>query len=181
VDNHSFLQVVEGMFEDCDSHEIQLFVGVARHLWLRRNALIHEGIFVSPAVLMKQAIEAAEDYRKANEVVPTSGQMERIRGWVVPPVGWVVVHWDAAIDASRGRLGSGVFLKDREGSFLAAKSSTHKGFGTLATAEAYAALEAIQLSWDLGYEHIQFLGDAKVIINAENSEELDWSSVGHLI
>jgi hypothetical protein len=68
VENQSFLHVVEGIFKDCDSDVIKLFVGVARRLWLRRNPLIHEGIFVPPAVLMKQSSDAVEDYRKANEM-----------------------------------------------------------------------------------------------------------------
>jgi hypothetical protein len=112
AESQSFLHVVEGIFKEGDSDVIQLLVGVARHLWLRRNALIHEGVFVPPAVLMKQALDAAEDYRKAKELGHPSRPMERISGWVVPPLGWVVAHWDAAIDASRGRLGLGVILRD---------------------------------------------------------------------
>jgi hypothetical protein len=33
-----FLQVVEGLFSKCDQEEMALFAGLARHIWLRRNA-----------------------------------------------------------------------------------------------------------------------------------------------
>jgi ribonuclease HI len=92
-----------------------------------------------------------------------------------------LAHWYAAIDGAWGRLGLGVLLWDRDGRFIAVRSIMSQGYGDADMAKAYAALEAIQLGWDLGYEHIHFMGDAKVVINTMNFGELDRSSIGHLI
>jgi ribonuclease HI len=181
VECQSFLHVVEGVFQECDSEDIRIFVGVARRLWLRRNELIYEGNFVPPKVLMKLSIDGVIDYSKANEKMPPTTPMDRTSGWITPPPGWIVAHWDAAIDGVRGRLGLGVVLRDREGRFIAGRSLTRQGHVDAVVAEAYAALEAIQLGWDLGYEKVHFMGDAKVIINAVNAGEPDWSRIGHLI
>ncbi|XP_059446670.1 uncharacterized protein LOC132178237 [Corylus avellana] len=50
-----FLPVVEGMLRVCGQQEFALFAGIARRLWLRRNALIHEGDFLHPNILVQQA------------------------------------------------------------------------------------------------------------------------------
>jgi ribonuclease HI len=44
-----------------------------------------------------------------------------------------------------------------------------------------AAFLALQLSRDMGFEKISLEGDAKMIIEAVESEETDWSRRGHLI
>lgn len=43
-----FLQVAEDMLSKCGIDEFQLFVGIARRIWLRRNVVIHEGTFLHP-------------------------------------------------------------------------------------------------------------------------------------
>jgi ribonuclease HI len=74
-----------------------------------------------------------------------------------------------------------VILRDNEGKLIVAKSTTCLGYVEPAAAEAFAALEATQLERDMGYEQIHFMGDAKTVIDAVNSEEPDWSRIGHLI
>jgi transcription elongation factor Elf1 len=39
------IHVVEGMFNLCDGEEMRTFVRVVRRIWLRRNEVVHEGIF----------------------------------------------------------------------------------------------------------------------------------------
>ena len=91
------------------------------------------------------------------------------------------LHGDAAIDHTLGRLGLGVILRDHEGNMLVAKCITRKGHVEPAVVEAMAALEAIQLCRDRGYGRVHFMGDAKTVIDAVNSEVPDWSRMGHLI
>lgn len=60
-----FLQVVECMFRKCDNEEMTLFAGLARCIWLRRNDVLHRGIFSHPQVILSQATQALDDFKKA--------------------------------------------------------------------------------------------------------------------
>lgn len=40
---------------------------------------------------------------------------------------------------------------------------------------------AIELCRDLGLTHVHLEGDAKIIIDAVNREEADWSRLGHIV
>jgi hypothetical protein len=60
----AFLQVAEGMMSRCDAREFQLFVGIARRLWLRRNEVIHGGVFSHPNTVFKQAEEGLEAFQR---------------------------------------------------------------------------------------------------------------------
>ena len=52
--------VVEGMYEKCAIEECNLFVSIARHIWRRRNAFIHEGTFLHPNIIVEQAQQETE-------------------------------------------------------------------------------------------------------------------------
>jgi hypothetical protein len=47
-----FLQIVHTIFDKCDTEEIQLFVGIARKIWLRRNDVVHGNSFAHPTALV---------------------------------------------------------------------------------------------------------------------------------
>jgi ribonuclease HI len=80
-----------------------------------------------------------------------------------------------------GWVGLGVVIRDHQGNMVAAKSLTRTGLLEAVTAEAVAALMAIQISHDLGYSKVWFEGDAKIIVDAVVSNETDWSRKGHLV
>lgn len=95
-----FLRLAKGMFKRCSVDEIQFFVVPARRIWLRRNALIHEGVFSHPSALTATAAEFLEAFQKAQEEQKTprvepgpsaSGK------WKPLPVGWHKINWDAAL------------------------------------------------------------------------------------
>jgi hypothetical protein len=50
----NFFQVVEDTFEQGDSEEIRLFVGIARRLWLRRNDVVYGGSLLHPSLLVQK-------------------------------------------------------------------------------------------------------------------------------
>ena len=47
-DGPEFMEVVEGIFNKCEEEEINLFVGLARKIWVRRNEVVHGGSFTHP-------------------------------------------------------------------------------------------------------------------------------------
>ena len=71
-------------------------------------------------------------------------------------------------------------VRDKEGEVIAAKSSIRGGFLAPANAEALAALTAIQLCGEQGHDRVIFIGDAKSVVDAVNSEEQDWSRGGNV-
>ena len=43
-----FLQILTIVFEKCNIKEIQLFMGIARKIWMRRNDVVHGNPFAPP-------------------------------------------------------------------------------------------------------------------------------------
>ena len=172
------------MLIKCDPQEFQLFVGIARRIWLRRNSLIHEGIFAHPNEIIHSANTALSDFHQGQELF-TTGESQVIPSlsctWTAPPLGWVKANWDAAIMEKTGLVGLGVVIRDHQGNMVAAKSLTRTGLLEPVIAEAVAALIEIQISHELGYSTVWFEGDAKIIVDAILSNETDWSRKRHLV
>jgi hypothetical protein len=59
-----FLQIVEGIFASYDEKEIQLFVGLAQKIWMRRNDVVHGNPFTHPTELMVRARRDLDNYRR---------------------------------------------------------------------------------------------------------------------
>ena len=55
-----FSSLFEILIEKFTEEEMQLMVGVARQIWLRRNAVVFGGEFLSPGALVKQASDQLE-------------------------------------------------------------------------------------------------------------------------
>jgi hypothetical protein len=74
-----FMEVVEGIFNKCEEEEINLFVGLARKIWFRKNEVVHEGSFTHPNVLAQQAKEVVAEFRKwsINKVMMNFSQKKK--------------------------------------------------------------------------------------------------------
>ncbi|XP_059451054.1 uncharacterized protein LOC132181841 [Corylus avellana] len=177
----TFFQLAEEMFARCDREEIIQFAGLARRIWLRRNEVVHGGQFTSPAEVIRATLSAILEYNAANVVGGILSNTQRSIRWEAPPVGWILANWDASINKQQGWWGMGMILRDSRGRMIAAKSSFRLGVLDPTVAEAIAALEAIWFCNRLGYDWIQFVGDAKVVVQAVLSDETDWSPTGHII
>ncbi|XP_059429236.1 uncharacterized protein LOC132163053 [Corylus avellana] len=178
-----FLQVVDGMLRKCSGVEFQQFVGVARRIWHRRNEFVHGGSFIHPSYVLKQALQLSEDF---NNLLMTSQESSTpvcsgMLKWQPPPSGWYKVNWDAGIDRRHGRLGLGALIRDSQGNLVAAKSLSHSGLLDPTSAKALAALMAIKLCKAWGFHNLKMESDAKVLVDAVNSTEVDDSSKGHLV
>jgi hypothetical protein len=60
----SFFQVLKTVC--CNRAELELFAMTARRLWLRRNSLIHEGVFLHPNQLIREVQASLEDFQLVN-------------------------------------------------------------------------------------------------------------------
>jgi hypothetical protein len=102
------MKTVENILQKGRLDDFAFFVQLARQVWHRRNTWVHEGMFVSPNVIIRRTIEQTEAYNMAQE--------QRISGenkitpeheikWMAPTQGWHKVNWDVAIDKSQERVG----------------------------------------------------------------------------
>ncbi|XP_059439185.1 uncharacterized protein LOC132171798 [Corylus avellana] len=164
--------------------DIKLFAGLSRQLWLRRNMLLHEGVFIHPNMLVQRVVNGVADFGKAmgreyHEGEPT-GSMD-VEKWKAPPTGCLKVNWDAALNLTGGRMGMGVVIRDHEGCVRAVKCSLKQGSFDPAAAETMAAIHALKFCMAQGMLNIHMEGDAKNVVDALNSREENWSRTGHLV
>ncbi|GLT69541.1 hypothetical protein SLA2020_416850 [Shorea laevis] len=52
------------MLSKCDTEEFELFVGIARRIWFRRNFVVHGGEFIHPNSFLQGAIESDAEFRR---------------------------------------------------------------------------------------------------------------------
>jgi hypothetical protein len=118
-----FLQVVDGLFLKYTTEEMALIMGLARRIWLRRNDVLHGGVFAHPRVLIQRAIQTMEDFKEAHglrlEVALHSSAQGGFR-WLASSPRCFKANWDASVDCKARHLGCGVVIRDTDGGFVAA-------------------------------------------------------------
>ncbi|XP_059429074.1 uncharacterized protein LOC132162872 [Corylus avellana] len=87
-----FMQAVEGIFSACTKEDIVQFVGLVRRIWLRRNDVLHGGVFSHPRELVQRNLHAIEEYKQAQD----DGEVDREDAATLIPIRWEVPdHADA--------------------------------------------------------------------------------------
>jgi hypothetical protein len=181
---HSFIKIFEEIGRLGSEHDIRLFVGLAKQVWLRRNGLIHDSIFSHPDLLIRRAHESLAKY---DEACSRYGQRREPvretekRTWQAPLDGILKANWDAALNHHSERIGIRMVLRDEEGNVRAAKCMVKRGRFEPSTVESIAAVQTLAFCRELRLTKIQLEGDAKNIVDALNSGEANWSKVGHII
>jgi hypothetical protein len=114
---HLFVQ----LFDRLVGKDFQRFGFVARQLWFRRNKVIFDDEFLSPARVNQTATTQLEDFNLAEvtqaqtrEAITTVG-VPRITRWKKPKVGVVKINWDATISTLEDMMGVGVMARDNTG------------------------------------------------------------------
>jgi ribonuclease HI len=178
------MQIVENLFEVCSEEETVQFVGLVRRIWLRRNEVLHGGIFTHPRELVLQALRAAEEYKQAHFEGDVSSVVEQgsvESSWQAPMYGWVKANWDAALDGRTGRMGFGVIVRDHNGDVKVMGSRLARGFLSPFAAEAQAVLVAIQLCAETGFTKVYLEGDAKGVVKGVLAKERNNGQYGHVL
>jgi hypothetical protein len=97
---------------------------------MRRNEVLHGGTFAHPTILLQRAVQAVEDFRRAQErngLVRLIREIPPAMGWKPPDTGWHKANWDAAVGEKLGRTGLGVVIRDSHGALLSARCATKQG------------------------------------------------------
>ncbi|XP_059436307.1 uncharacterized protein LOC132169261 [Corylus avellana] len=180
----SFRQLFSDVLRRCEKREVELFSVTARKIWMRRNRVVHGGLFQHPNQVLKEAEVGLEDFRRLN--VPTSHQEDHaaeadIARWQPPPPNTVKINWDAAVDPYNKSIGLGVIARDERGKFLVAYSKHQWIDVEPVIAEALAALHAIILCQEENFQNVVFEGDSLQVVQAINSDSQCNSKYGHLI
>ncbi|KAG6647541.1 hypothetical protein CIPAW_07G085700 [Carya illinoinensis] len=91
--------------------KLHIVAEVLYGLWRRRNAMVFEGKFKGPCVLIQQAVKDAEAATLAHEK-PRENQtrpVEVVRTvWKPPSQDYLKVNVDAEVDSKRGKVGIGI-------------------------------------------------------------------------
>jgi hypothetical protein len=159
-------------------------VGLVRRIWLRRNEVLHGGIFTHPRELVLQALRAVEEYKQAQfegdvSLAVEQGPVES--SWQAPVYDWVKANWDAALDGRTGRMGFGVIVKDHNGDVKVMGSRHARCFLSPFVVEAQAVLVAIQLCVKMGFTKVYLEGDAKGVVKGVLSKEKNNGQYGHVL
>ncbi|XP_042974694.1 uncharacterized protein LOC122306328 [Carya illinoinensis] len=102
--------------------------------------------------------------------VATSNQV-----WQPPEWPMFKVNVDAAFDKSLNRMGMGIIVRDSEGKIQACLTAPKEWVFSAAQAERAALQRAMFMCFEMGMHQVIFEGDAKVVIDAINSKEMDSS------
>lgn len=163
-----FREVAEVFSQKCSKEDFCSFTEIARRIWFRRNAWVHDGDFLHPVSFVEDATRAIEELHRV--LVPDGWTQpvreERIATWMRPPVGWCKVNVDAALNAKTGRMGFGIIVRDSEGKVRAAKSVPKVGLVEPAAALTMAVFYGVSYCHERGIPNILVEGDAKQVIDA---------------
>jgi hypothetical protein len=166
----TFMNLLEMLQRRLDAEGMQLVAVVARLLWLRRNKLIFEGLFQSPADLIRLAQEQLQSFRIAElgrcaqgfQLSPLSNSVPQ--KWKKPPHGVIKLNWDAAIDKNNQRMGIGIIARDHNGNIVAAFVATRLYITDPSSAEALAAWKMAELCVVLGLNNVLLEGDSLEVV-----------------
>jgi hypothetical protein len=153
---------------------IYFFAAIARRIWLRRNAVIFEGVSDPPNKIYADAVASVEEFHtssKGNDLIPSavSSEGSETNGWKTPPTDTIKINFDAAINKSKGYVGLGIIARDSLGNVLGAKRLTKFLSTDSHIAEVMPASYAVIFSKEVGFFDVIFEGDALRVIKEVNS------------
>lgn len=90
----------------------------------------------------------------------------RNEDWEPPPIDFVKLNWDAAVNRVHYKVGIGIAARDNEGNILATLRKRQDLFPNPLLAKTFAALQSATLGSELGLRKIILEGDSKKVVMA---------------
>ncbi|XP_042954569.1 uncharacterized protein LOC122290978 [Carya illinoinensis] len=168
-----------------DVDSLQLVCFIMRRIWLRRNYFVHRKDLESP----QQVVIAATADRNlflcsltSTDAAPSNSMSDRgdIR-WKKPKFRTLKANWDASVSTKLNREGYGIIIRDEQGNIMVCVCASHKPVVKPVMAEGLALRRAMEVCADLGLGRVVFEGDAQIIVQAVNSDEVISADYGVLV
>jgi hypothetical protein len=170
----SFLDIFQQGLNRFDKFEMALFAAIAKKIWMRRNAMIFEGISVHPNKSYADDVRLIDDFKrclKGDEKKPKSmhENVPVLSCWKPPSEGTIKVNFDAVINNSVGYVGVGLVARDFLGNLKGAKHLSISILTDAYNAELMAASQAVIFCTQAGFLNVILEGDALKVIKDVNS------------
>jgi ribonuclease HI len=168
VEAEDFFDIFTFLCARLEDEELELFATIAHKIWSRRNRVVFGGAVLPPTILIKEATEFVEEFRKSQEATVVQGYGGQISHgrWIKPAENSIKINWDAALDSRKKIMGMGIVARDCHGEVKAAMCDIIPYIRDSTAAEAIAARRAVQFGCDMGFDSIELKGDAREIILA---------------
>ncbi|KAL0007347.1 hypothetical protein SO802_008849 [Lithocarpus litseifolius] len=122
------------------------------------------------------------EYRTAQQrSCNTRPPVRTVARWSPPPDGRYKANIDAATFQEEGRAGIGIIWRDSNGLVMAFASQNIQITSSVVEMEALAAIRAIELYSELGFDKVVFEGDCQTVVNALTDTSQPLATYGLLI
>ena len=153
-------------------------------IWHRRNQLRVSSIDFPRSQVIQQATQALSTFQHSQQSLsqPSATQRTQPRTlWCPPPPNCFKLNFDGASFPELDKAGLGVVVHDSQGSMIASLSEQAPLPFSSDIVEAMAAARALVFAQELGITEFVLEGDSEVVINSLRSNEISFSSFGHLL
>ena len=133
--------------------------------------------------MVPNAIQALQDFKRANHVGPTqsvTNTTQQTRWSPPPPPNYLKVNFDGATFKDIGRVGLGVVIRDNHGQVIASLSEQVNLLFSSNMVEAQATARAMSFALEIGYSSFILEGDSESVIKTLNSKGESFSPFGHI-
>jgi hypothetical protein len=136
-----------------DREEFELIAMITQNIWHQRNRVVFGGTVMSSRCLLTSVKETLKEFRKAqaHHISSNRSSPSKQTEWSKPPLNWIKLNWDAAVDQTTKMIGWGLIARDHKGKVWGSLDSV--------VAEAIAAI-GVEFCSEMGFSTIVREGDA---------------------
>ncbi|KAL0014213.1 hypothetical protein SO802_001282 [Lithocarpus litseifolius] len=164
---------------DCSG---ELFAMQAWTVWFRRNKVRTAPPGFPLNLIAQRAYDALLEFRTAQQRSRNTRPSARtVARWSPPTDGWYKANFDAATFQEEGRAGIGIIWRNSNGLAMASVSENIQLTSSVVEMEAMAAIRAIELSAELGFDRVVFEGDCQAVMKALTDTSPPLATFGLLI
>jgi hypothetical protein len=94
VEAEDFFDIFAFLCDRLEDKELELFASITHKIWSHRNRVVFGGAVLPPTILIKEATELMEEFRKSREatVVPGAGGQISHGRWLKPAVNSIKIN-----------------------------------------------------------------------------------------
>ena len=163
----SFDGVFSWLASKCTREEMRHMCALMWAVWYCRNKIVFDQETLVASSVAANFVKLVEEYCGYAQRVfqPCGGLSTSAPAWRVPPAMVLKVNFDAH-NSPNGETGLGVVVRNEVGAVCVMGVRRVAARWDAPTAEAMAALYAVELATRLGYGNVIFEGDALMVVNA---------------